>query len=81
MFDDETPTRRGRGTGELARFTRDLTAEARAGRLEPIRSRSEEIARTIDILLRHGKNNPTLVGPELRIRDVAAFIRGTGGRP
>ncbi|MGH7695682.1 MAG: AAA family ATPase [Gemmatimonadaceae bacterium] len=47
----------------LERFTRDLTAEAREGRLEPIRARAEEIARVIDILLRHGKNNPALVGP------------------
>ena len=47
----------------LARFTRDLTADARSGRLEPIRSRTEEISRVIDILLRHGKNNPALVGP------------------
>jgi len=29
----------------LARFTRDLTAEARAGRLEPVRCRDNEIAR------------------------------------
>src|SRR5437773_4485875 len=48
---------------ELARFTRDLTAEARAGRLEPVRCRADEVARVIDILLRHGKNNPALVGP------------------
>jgi ATP-dependent Clp protease ATP-binding subunit ClpC len=47
----------------LERFTRDLTQDARAGRLEPIRSRDEEIARVIDILLRQGKNNPALVGP------------------
>ena len=46
----------------LARFTRDLSAEARAGRLEPVRCRDNEIARVIDILLRHGKNNPALVG-------------------
>jgi ATP-dependent Clp protease ATP-binding subunit ClpA len=46
----------------LARFTRDLTAEARAGRLEPVRCRDTEIARVIDILLRQGKNNPALVG-------------------
>ena len=59
---DDTRDRR-RGGGELARFTRDLTAEARAGRLEPVRCRGEEIARVIDILLRHGKNNPALVGP------------------
>jgi len=49
--------------GALARFTRDLTADARAGRLEPVRCRDLEVSRLIDILLRHGKNNPTLVGP------------------
>jgi ATP-dependent Clp protease ATP-binding subunit ClpA len=47
----------------LERFTRDLTADARAGRLEPVRCRDAEVDRVIDILLRHGKNNPTLVGP------------------
>jgi ATP-dependent Clp protease ATP-binding subunit ClpC len=47
----------------LKRFTRDLTADARAGRLEPVRCREAEVDRVIDILLRHGKNNPTLVGP------------------
>jgi ATP-dependent Clp protease ATP-binding subunit ClpA len=46
----------------LARFTRDLTQEARLGKLEPVRSRDEEIARVVDILLRHGKNNAALVG-------------------
>jgi ATP-dependent Clp protease ATP-binding subunit ClpA len=49
-------------TPALSRFTRDLTADARAGRLEAVRCRDEEIARTIDILLRQGKNNPALVG-------------------
>ena len=52
-----------RVTGALGRFTRDLTSEAREGRLEPVRCRDEEVARVIDILLRHGKNNPALVGP------------------
>jgi ATP-dependent Clp protease ATP-binding subunit ClpA len=50
-------------TGALARFARDLTADARAGRLEVVRAREAEIARVIDILLRQGKNNPALVGP------------------
>ncbi|OYV68385.1 MAG: ATP-dependent chaperone ClpB, partial [Gemmatimonadetes bacterium 21-71-4] len=49
-------------SGALGRYTRDLTADARAGRLEPVRGRQDEIARVIDILLRHGKNNPALVG-------------------
>src|SRR5688500_11903208 len=47
----------------LARFTRDLTSDARHGRLEPIRCRTEEISRVRDSLLRHGKNTPALVGP------------------
>ena len=50
-------------TGALARFARDLNADARAGRLEVVRARDGEISRVIDILLRHGKNNPALVGP------------------
>jgi len=54
---------RNEASGALARFTRDLTADARAGRLEPVRCRDQEVSRVIDILLRHGKNNPTLVGP------------------
>jgi ATP-dependent Clp protease ATP-binding subunit ClpA len=61
VSEETRPNRRPLG-GELARSTRDLTAEARGGRLEPVRCRDEEIARLIDILLRHGKNNPVLVG-------------------
>jgi ATP-dependent Clp protease ATP-binding subunit ClpA len=61
MIDDAHPTGPS-DTPALARFTRDLTADARAGRLETVRCRDEEIARTIDILLRQGKNNPALVG-------------------
>ena len=49
--------------GVLSRLTRDLTADARQGLLEPVRCRADEIARVMDILLRHGKNNPVLVGP------------------
>lgn len=50
-------------SGALSRFARDLTAEARAGKLEIVRARDNEISRVVDILLRHGKNNPALVGP------------------
>ena len=50
-------------SGALGRYTRDLTRDAREGRLEPVRCRDEEVARVIDILLRQGKNNPALVGP------------------
>ena len=48
--------------GALARYTRDLTAEARLGRLDPVRCRDREIDRVIDVLLRHAKNNPVLTG-------------------
>jgi ATP-dependent Clp protease ATP-binding subunit ClpA len=60
MMDEENPRP---VSGALSRFTRDLTADARAGRLEPVQARDPEIARVIDILLRQGKNNPALVGP------------------
>jgi ATP-dependent Clp protease ATP-binding subunit ClpA len=50
-------------SGALAKFGRDLTADARAGRLEIVRARDAEISRVMDILLRQGKNNPALVGP------------------
>src|SRR6476469_11046066 len=61
MIDDSYHSERS-DTPALARFTRDLTADARADRLEIVRCRDEEIARTVDILLRQGKNNPALVG-------------------
>jgi ATP-dependent Clp protease ATP-binding subunit ClpA len=51
-----------RSADVLARFTRDLTQDAREGRLEPVRCRHPEIDRVVDILLRQGKSNPALVG-------------------
>ncbi|HEX8431403.1 MAG TPA: hypothetical protein VF625_08955, partial [Longimicrobium sp.] len=46
----------------LARFTVDLTAEARAGRLDPILGRDAEIRQIVDILMRRRQNNPILTG-------------------
>src|SRR5213594_698827 len=46
----------------LERVGVDLTAQARRGDLEPVRCRDAEIARVVDILLRHNKNNPALIG-------------------
>ena len=46
----------------LAEFTRDLTAMAREGRLDPVIGREKEIERTIQILSRRTKNNPVLIG-------------------
>ena len=49
-------------TPNLDRYTIDLTAEAAAGRIDPIRGRSSEIRQVIDILTRRRQNNPILVG-------------------
>ena len=46
----------------LDRVGVDLTVQARRGDLEPVRCRDAEIARVVDILLRHSKNNPALIG-------------------
>ena len=46
----------------LNRFGRDLTEEARLGKLDPVIGRDEEIRNTIRILSRRTKNNPVLIG-------------------
>jgi ATP-dependent Clp protease ATP-binding subunit ClpB len=46
----------------LERYGRDLTAEAAAGKLDPVIGRDEEIRRTIEVLSRRTKNNPVLIG-------------------
>ncbi len=46
----------------LAKYGRDLTQEARKGRLDPVIGRDEEIRRVIQILSRRTKNNPVLIG-------------------
>jgi ATP-dependent Clp protease ATP-binding subunit ClpB len=46
----------------LEKYGRDLTAEARAGRLDPVIGRDEEIRRVIQVLSRRTKNNPVLIG-------------------
>jgi len=51
------------GTYEaLAKYGRDLVADAAAGRLEPVIGRDTEIRRTVQILSRKSKNNPVLIG-------------------
>ena len=49
-------------TPTLDQYSRDLTAMARAGRLDPVIGREKETARVIQILCRRGKNNPCLIG-------------------
>ncbi|MFN4894557.1 MAG: ATP-dependent Clp protease ATP-binding subunit ClpA [Pseudomonadota bacterium] len=51
-----------RAGSALAMFTEDITALARAGKLDPVIGRAEEIARTIKILCRRQKNNPLFLG-------------------
>lgn len=46
----------------LARFTVDLTEQARSGKLDPVVGRDEEIRQIVDILMRRRQNNPLLTG-------------------
>ena len=55
------PGRRGQRQA-LEKFGRDLTAEAEAGKLDPVIGRDEEIRRVIQVLSRRTKNNPVLIG-------------------
>ncbi len=51
-----------RGSSALDQFTTDLTAQARAGKIDPILGRDTEIRQIIDILTRRRQNNPILTG-------------------
>jgi ATP-dependent Clp protease ATP-binding subunit ClpB len=46
----------------LSKYARDLTDEARKGKLDPVIGRDDEIRRTIQVLSRRTKNNPVLIG-------------------
>ncbi|MFI8951546.1 ATP-dependent Clp protease ATP-binding subunit [Streptomyces sp. NPDC053750] len=46
----------------LDEYGRDLTDEAKAGKLDPVVGRAEEIEQTVEILSRRSKNNPVLIG-------------------
>src|ERR1700678_1895519 len=46
----------------LERYARDLTEQARRGKLEPVIGRDEEIRRVVQVLSRRTKNNPVLIG-------------------
>src|ERR1700747_2878105 len=50
------------GYDALKKYTRDLTEEAREGKLDPVIECDEEIRRTIQVLSRRTKNNPVLIG-------------------
>ena len=50
------------GFDSLKKYARDLTEDAREGRLDPVIGRDDEIRRTIQVLSRRTKNNPVLIG-------------------
>ncbi len=50
------------GYDALKKYARDVTQDAREGRLDPVIGRDEEIRRTIQVLSRRTKNNPVLIG-------------------
>ena len=56
---DQTPENQYQA---VEKYTRDLTAAARAGKLDPVIGRDEEIRRVIQVLSRRTKNNPVLIG-------------------
>ncbi|HEY0972574.1 MAG TPA: ATP-dependent chaperone ClpB [Gemmatimonadales bacterium] len=56
---DQTPENQYQA---LQRFTRDLTEQARKGKLDPVIGRDEEIRRVVQVLSRRTKNNPVLIG-------------------
>ena len=60
--DNDRDDDRIREAPTLSRYGRDLTAKARAGRLDPIIGRQRETERVIRILSRRSKNNPCLIG-------------------
>jgi type VI secretion system protein VasG len=51
-----------KGTTPLDRFSQDLTAKARAGEMDSILGRDEEIRQIVDVLMRRRQNNPILTG-------------------
>ncbi|MCO5082343.1 MAG: type VI secretion system ATPase TssH [Rhizobiaceae bacterium] len=56
----DTPA--ARGTTALDRFSVDMTAQATAGKMDPVVGRDDEIRQIIDVLMRRRQNNPILTG-------------------
>jgi ATP-dependent Clp protease ATP-binding subunit ClpB len=60
---DSVDSQEGEANREaLKKYTLDLTERARAGKLDPVIGRDDEIRRTIQVLQRRTKNNPVLIG-------------------
>ena len=65
LYKEDLAKKQGRkkgGTVTLDQYSRDLTALAREGKLDPVIGRQDEITRVIQILSRRTKNNPCLIG-------------------
>lgn len=58
----EEKTEKTESEPSLSKFGRDLTEEAKAGKLDPVIGRDEEVRRVIQVLSRRSKNNPVLIG-------------------
>src|SRR5690606_16697304 len=56
------PPRRAGGESALAKYATDLTARAKADRIDPVVGRDPEIRQIVDILMRRRQNNPILTG-------------------
>jgi ATP-dependent Clp protease ATP-binding subunit ClpE len=57
-----TESGKGGGNGILDQFGRNVTDQARAGKIDPVIGRDKEVDRVIEILNRRNKNNPVLIG-------------------
>ncbi|WP_299092928.1 ATP-dependent Clp protease ATP-binding subunit [uncultured Metabacillus sp.] len=62
QFTSTKPQTQGSGGGILDHLGRNLTNAARAGLIDPVIGRDEEVDRVIEILNRRNKNNPVLIG-------------------
>ncbi len=62
MHKEKNAGKRKEAPSTLAQYSRDLTALAREGKLDPVIGRDDEIRRVIQILSRRTKNNPCLMG-------------------
>lgn len=60
--EDLSKNKQKKNTTTLAQYSRDLTALAKEGKLDPVIGRETEISRVIQILSRRTKNNPCLIG-------------------
>src|SRR5437588_7388410 len=69
----------------LKKYARNLTEAARAGKLDPVIGRDDEIRRTVQVLSRRTKNNPVLIGEpgvgKTAIGEGLALPIGNGGGP